>query len=150
MTRRAQVVTWTARVLLAGLLIAAGWPKAHDPAAFIRDLWNYRLFPETWAYWIAAWFPYLEIAVGVALVTGMQRRGAHLLTAAMLAVFLLVHVSAWMRGMDIACGCFGSTPGDGAAWHPAWWIALILGMAAALAVSMRAESAQRASGAARA
>jgi putative oxidoreductase len=137
-------LTWTARiarVLLAATLLAAGWPKALDPSAFIRDIWNFRLLPETWAYWIAAVVPYLEIAAGLALVTGLQRRGAHAIIGGLLPVFLFFHASAWARGLDISCGCFGSVAKPSEAWHPGWWVALILAKAAALAVSIAATRA---------
>ena len=136
---KSRVVVLVARLALGGLLLAAGWPKAHAPGAFIRDIWNFRLLPEGWAYWIAAVFPYLEITVGLALITGLQRRGAHVIAAAMLPVFFLFHASAWARGLNIDCGCFGS-PHQPSVVHPAWWLALIVAMGGALVVSVRAES----------
>lgn len=136
-----RIFVFIARWLLAGVLIAAGWPKARDPGAFIRDLWNFRLLPEASAYWIAAVLPYLEIAVGLALVTGLQRRGAHLIIGAMVPVFLFFHASAWARGLNLACGCFGAAAAGAQPWHPAWWIALIAAMGVALIVSIRAEQA---------
>jgi uncharacterized membrane protein YphA (DoxX/SURF4 family) len=126
------------RLALGGLLLAAGWPKARAPGEFIRDIWNFHLVPESWAYWIAAVVPYVEIAAGLALITGLQRRGGHALTAAMLPVFLFFHASAWTRGLDISCGCFGSSP-DSSALHPGWWLALILAMGVALAFSIHGD-----------
>jgi putative oxidoreductase len=137
---KTRVAVITARVLLAGVFIAAGWPKAVDPGAFIRDIWNFQLLPETWAYWIAAFVPYLEIAAGLAVVTGRQRRGAHVIIGALLPVFLFFHASAWARGLDISCGCFGSAAALSTAWHPAWWIALIAAMGGALILSVRADA----------
>jgi uncharacterized membrane protein YphA (DoxX/SURF4 family) len=135
---KARAVVIVARVSLASVLIAAGWPKAVDPGAFIRDIWNFRLTPEAWAYWIAALVPYLEIAAGLALLTGRQRRGAHVIIGVLLPVFLVFHASAWARGLDISCGCFGSAAANSTAWHPAWWLALIIAMGAALFASVRA------------
>jgi uncharacterized membrane protein YphA (DoxX/SURF4 family) len=96
-----------ARLVVGGLFIYAGWLKARDPGALIADLWNYRLLPEGSAYWIAALMPYLEIVAGLALITGLQRRGAHLVLGAMLLVFILALGAAWARGLEISCGCFG-------------------------------------------
>jgi uncharacterized membrane protein YphA (DoxX/SURF4 family) len=131
-----RVLLFVVRAALAAVLLIAGWPKAADPGAFIRDLWNFRLLPEPRAYWIAAFVPYLEIAAGLALVTGLQRRGAHLIIAVLLPVFLVFHVSAWARGLDIACGCFGHSAPGAEAWHPAWWVALIGAMGLLLVVSV--------------
>ncbi|HEX9786075.1 MAG TPA: MauE/DoxX family redox-associated membrane protein [Opitutaceae bacterium] len=100
------------RVIVGALFIYAGWLKSRDPGALIRDLWNYRLIPEDAAYWIAAALPYLEIVAGIALITGLQRRGAHLVLGGMLAVFIGALASAWFRGLDINCGCFGSASAE--------------------------------------
>lgn len=141
-----RLIVFGARALLAILLIAAGWPKARDPGAFIRDVWNFQLLPETWAYWVAAFVPYVEIIVGVALITGRQLRGAHVIIAGLLGVFVVFHAAAWARGLDVACGCFGAAAEDSPALHPAWWLALLGGMTALLVLSIRAEARARGPG----
>jgi uncharacterized membrane protein YphA (DoxX/SURF4 family) len=103
-----RVVVLAARLAVGGVFAYAGWVKARDPGQFIRDLWGFRLLPEDAAYWIAAYAPYLEIVAGLALITGIQRRGAHLLLIAMLVVFIASLATAWARGLDVSCGCFGS------------------------------------------
>ena len=109
--KRAVIVT--IRLIVAAVFVVAGVGKAQHPAAFIQDIWNYRLVPEPWAYWIAALVPYLEIVAGLALATGMQRRGAHVILLGLLVAFVVFLGSAWGRGLDIACGCFGAgAPGE--------------------------------------
>lgn len=103
-----RIAPWLARAVVGALFVYAGWLKARDPGAFIRDIWNYRVLPESAGYWIAAYLPFLEIVVGAALITGLQRRGAHLLAATLLLAFIAFLTSAWARGLDISCGCFGS------------------------------------------
>lgn len=138
MRKRALVIG--SRIALALAFIAAGWPKVDDPGVFIRDIWNFRLLPEAWAYPIAAYLPYLEIVTGVALLTGCQRRGAHVISGALLAVFFTFHASAWARGLDVSCGCFGAAAAQAtASLHPVWWLAFIAALAGALFVSIRAE-----------
>ncbi|MGH8020645.1 MAG: MauE/DoxX family redox-associated membrane protein [Opitutaceae bacterium] len=102
---------WTqrlARWIVGALLIYAGGLKAGAPGSLIRDIWNYRLIPDDAAYWLAAGLPCLEIVAGLALITGLQTRGAHLLAASLLIAFIAALASAWIRGLDIACGCFGT------------------------------------------
>lgn len=124
------------RLVVGGTFAYAGWVKANDPAQFIRDLWGFRLLPEDAAFWIAAYAPYLEIVAGLALITGLQRRGAHLLLAGMLGVFIAALVIAWSRGLDVSCGCFGRSSADGL---PArvWPIVRDMLLLAALALSIR-------------
>jgi uncharacterized membrane protein YphA (DoxX/SURF4 family) len=105
-------ITVAIRCIVGGLFVYAGWLKARAPDVFVRDIWNYRLIPEDFAFWIAATLPYLEVVVGVALIAGFQRRGAHVLIASMLMTFVAALASAWVRGLDIACGCFGSAGTD--------------------------------------
>ncbi len=104
---------YVACAIVGFALIGAGTIKAVHPAAFIQDIWTYQLVPEAAAYWIAAYLPWLEIVTGAALVTHRQRHGARLLAAAMLLAFLAAIVISWIRGIDIACGCFGGTQADG-------------------------------------
>ncbi|RME68542.1 MAG: DoxX family membrane protein [Verrucomicrobia bacterium] len=103
-----RLIVLLARLALGGVFIYAGWMKAREPAAFIRDIWNFRVIPEPLAYWVAAFLPYLEIVTGVALIVGPRRRGAHAWAAVMLLGFSGLILSAWLRGLDIACGCFGA------------------------------------------
>ena len=130
-----RVVVWLARIVLAGVFIYAGWQKARDPGQFIRDIWNFRLLPEGLAYWVAAFVPYLEIVVGVGLIVGPQRRGAHAWIALLLVVFLAFIISAWGRGLEISCGCFGA-PTAGESTNYPWLVARDLLLISALAVSI--------------
>ncbi len=110
---------WTqrlARWIVGALFIYAGGLKAGAPGALIQDIWNYRLIPEDAAYWLAAGLPYLEIVAGLALLTGLQMRGARLLAAGLLIVFIAALASAWIRGLDISCGCFGSASAEHASY----------------------------------
>jgi uncharacterized membrane protein YphA (DoxX/SURF4 family) len=118
MDRGKQIAAILARVVVGALFIYAGFSKASDPGQFIRDIWNYQLLPESVAYWIAAYLPYLEIFAGIALITGFQRNGARLLVFGMLIVFVTMLISAWARGLDISCGCFGPTSADTRANYP--------------------------------
>jgi uncharacterized membrane protein YphA (DoxX/SURF4 family) len=119
------------RLAVGAAFVYAGWLKSRDPGAFVRDIWNYHAVPEPWAYWIAAYLPHLEIVAGLALVTGLQRRGAHGILAALLAVFLGLLGWAWARGLDVDCGCFGAAgSGSGPAGAVIRDLLLLCGIAA--------------------
>jgi uncharacterized membrane protein YphA (DoxX/SURF4 family) len=57
---------------------------------------------------VAFGLPVLEIAVGSALLVGVFVRTAALASAVLLVVFLVGVGSAWARGLQIDCGCFGN------------------------------------------
>ena len=96
-----------ARVLLGVVLVVAGALKLPDPAAAERAVRAYRLLPEGLVGPVASGLPVLEIAVGLALLAGVFVRTAALAAAALLVVFLVGIASAWARGLQIDCGCFG-------------------------------------------
>ncbi len=103
-------VPWVAtavRLVLGGVLVVAGALKMPDPAAAARAVRAYRLLPEGLVEPVAFGLPVLEIAVGLALLLGVVVRTAALAAAVLLVVFLAGVVSAWARGLQIDCGCFG-------------------------------------------
>ena len=51
--------------------------------------------------------PWIELCAGAALVTGRLRRGGAFLVLALMLVFTVAVGSAWARGLDFHCGCFG-------------------------------------------
>ena len=74
---------------------------------------NYRLIGG-WPVWVAARvLPPLEILSGMALLFGRYWRMAGLVWVfGMLMVFVVALLSAWVRGLDIDCGCFGAAFGN--------------------------------------
>lgn len=116
-------LAYLARAIVGIALIAAGTVKAIHPGTFVSDIWSYRLLPEDWAPWIAAFLPWLEIVAGAALVTNRQRDGARVIAALLLVVFLAALTQAWARELDIACGCFGgAAPVNAGGANYAWLI----------------------------
>ena len=96
-----------ARLLLGGVFVVAGLLKLPDPAAAVRAVRAYRLLPEVLVGPVAFGLPVVEVAVGLALLAGVFVRTAAVASALLLAVFLVGVGSAWARGLQIDCGCFG-------------------------------------------
>ena len=63
--------------------------------------------------------PVVEIAVGLALLAGVFVRTAAIAAAVLLVVLICAVGSAWVRGLQIDCGCFG-TGGQVAAGETAY------------------------------
>jgi uncharacterized membrane protein YphA (DoxX/SURF4 family) len=104
-------VPWTAtvaRLLLGAVFVVAGALKVPDPAAAVRAVRAYQLLPEPLVAPVAFGLPVVEIAVGLALLAGVVVRTAALAAALLLVVFLAAVGSAWARGLQIDCGCFGN------------------------------------------
>lgn len=102
-----EVMAIALRIIVGGVFVYAGLAKAIDPARFALDVDNFRLTKWPLSCALALYLPWLEILAGSAWILGVLRAGASLLLGAMLLAFLAVLTSAWMRGLDISCGCFG-------------------------------------------
>ncbi|MCF6744711.1 DoxX family protein [Blastococcus sp. KM273128] len=88
------------------MLLAGAW-KLPDPAAAVRAVRAYQLVPEMFVPPLAFGLPVLEIAIGLALLAGVFVRTAALASAVLLVAFTAGVLSAWARGLQIDCGCFG-------------------------------------------
>src|SRR4051794_13426299 len=97
-----------ARLVLGGVFVVAGALKVPDPAAAVRAVRAYQLLPEPLVGPVAFGLPAVEIAVGLALLAGVFVRTAAIASAVLLAVFIAAVGSAWARGLQIDCGCFGN------------------------------------------
>ena len=113
---------------LALVFLWAGALKALDPGAFARDIGNYRLLPALPSALLALYLPWLEIAAGAVLVLRQLRRGALALLCALSLTFTGALALAWVRGLDITCGCFGgASSGMGVALVRAALLAILAG-----------------------
>jgi uncharacterized membrane protein YphA (DoxX/SURF4 family) len=65
------------------------------------------LLPEALVAPVAFGLPMVEIAVALALLAGVFVRTAAVASAILLVVFVVAVGSAWARGLQIDCGCFG-------------------------------------------
>jgi uncharacterized membrane protein YphA (DoxX/SURF4 family) len=74
---------------------------------FTADVANYRLVTAPWDAVAAYTVPWFEVLAGACLMAGVLRRGAILMIGGLVAVFAVAVGSAWARGLDISCGCFG-------------------------------------------
>ena len=118
---RRPALHWLCALVLGGVFVYASYDKILHPGDFARVVYHYQIvgpsqylspFP---ANLLAVTLPWIEAVAGVLLIIGVWRREAALLTAAMLAVFILAVSSALFRGIDLAnCGCFTVT-GEGRA-----------------------------------
>jgi len=127
---RADAVGIVARLLVGGVWVVAGFLKLPDPAESVRAVRAYRLLPETVVPLVGHGLPVLEILVGACLILGLLTRPVAALSVVMLAAFIVGIASAWARGLQIDCGCFGggaNPRADATAVYP-WDIARDVGL----------------------
>jgi uncharacterized membrane protein YphA (DoxX/SURF4 family) len=100
------------RLILGLVLIYAGWSKMFDPHTFMNDIGNYRILPNSLLPITAITLPAIEVVTGVCLILGLFMEGALTITTILILVFLAAIESAILRGLDIKCGCFGTTDAE--------------------------------------
>ena len=96
------------RLAVGGVLIWSGLLKITNPLDFARTITNYRLFPEFLAFLGAIILPWLELLIGLCLITGIFRCGASFLAVCLFGGFVVVIAATLLRGINTECGCFGS------------------------------------------
>jgi uncharacterized membrane protein YphA (DoxX/SURF4 family) len=101
------VVTLLARLILGGVLLAAGGLKVFKPTDSANAVAAYKLMPTEIAHLIGYALPWLEVAIGLLLIVGFMVRPAAVFSGLIMIVFIGAIASVWARGMLIDCGCFG-------------------------------------------
>lgn len=101
-----------ARMALGAIFVAAAWDKIVDPLAFAKIVRNYQILPDMAVAGVALTLPWIEVVVGICLLTGFATRGAALSGCLMMAVFLSAMAWAQHKGIATQCGCFTTKADD--------------------------------------
>jgi uncharacterized membrane protein YphA (DoxX/SURF4 family) len=94
-------------LVLGGVLIAAGVLKIGNLQKSAMAVRAYELLPISLANFLGYSLPWVEIGIGLLLVTGALVRFAGLVGAITMLAFIIAISQAWARGLSIDCGCFG-------------------------------------------
>jgi putative oxidoreductase len=99
---RRDIVRW----LLGGILVWAAVSKLPNLQEFYGALAAYRLpLPAMVLRFTAAVLPWLELFCGLLLLAHLWYRAALLWFLILCLAFLIATGEAWLRGLDISCGC---------------------------------------------
>jgi uncharacterized membrane protein YphA (DoxX/SURF4 family) len=96
-----------ARLILGGVLIAAGWLKAFNTAEAENAVRAYQVLPLPVADFVGISLPWIEIGIGILLILGVVTRFAAIAGGAIMVIFIIAIAQAGLRGLSIDCGCFG-------------------------------------------
>ena len=90
------------------MLVATGTGKVLDLPGFADVLAGYRLFPPWGDRLVAYTLPFVELATGLGLLTGLTRRAAAASAVSLHALLVSVVIATLWRGIPVEnCGCFG-------------------------------------------
>ena len=109
--------TLLSRIVLGGVFLVAGASKVLDPGALAASIRSYELpLPEWFVSLSAHALPFLEILLGLYLLAGLFTRLSAWATNGLMILFILALMQGAMRGLQIDCGCFGSSTEAGNLW----------------------------------
>jgi uncharacterized membrane protein YphA (DoxX/SURF4 family) len=97
-----------ARLIVGVVDVAAGVAKFPDPAGNVRQVRAFQILPEAVVPAVGHALPTVEILIGALLVLGLLTRSVAVLATLFFIAFIIGIASAWARGLEINCGCFGS------------------------------------------
>ncbi len=123
-------VSVLARLLVGIVWIVAGYLKLRDVGDSVRSVRNFQILPESMVEPVGTGLPVFEVVLGALLVVGLGLRVSGALSALLQLAFIFGIASAWVRGLQIECGCFGGSGSlvqDASAKYP-WEIARDCGL----------------------
>mgnify|MGYP000527405044 CR=1 FL=1 len=100
-------LTFMARLILGGILVAAGGLKIDNLQKSAMAVRSYEMLPIGVANFLGYALPWIEIGIGLLLVIGVAVGISGLLGALTMFAFIIAISQAWARGLNIDCGCFG-------------------------------------------
>jgi uncharacterized membrane protein YphA (DoxX/SURF4 family) len=96
------------RLILGGVFLYAGYVKLRQPwMLFAMSINSYQVVSESSTKFLAQTLPWFELALGLALLTGWVLRWSATVASALLLFFFSVMLHAYMKNLEIFCGCFG-------------------------------------------
>jgi uncharacterized membrane protein YphA (DoxX/SURF4 family) len=110
-----------ARMVVGIVWVWAALAKLPDPAGSVRAVRAYDLLPEAIVPTIGHGLPMVEVLVGAILVLGIFTRPTSVVSSLMFVAFVIGIASAWARGLQIDCGCFGGGGFDASATSKYPW-----------------------------
>ena len=105
------MVALALRVALGAVFVYAAWTKLRQPwELFAMSIDAYKVLPDWAVLVVARTLPWAEMLIGLALMAGRWLRISSAAASLLLLMFFVLMVRAYIKGMQIDCGCFG--PGD--------------------------------------
>jgi hypothetical protein len=97
------------RIILGVVFLISSYSKFKDPMGFAQAIENYKIFGAFLSRWGAVFIPALEFILAILLITGKWIRETFITVTALFIIFDVMLFQAYLRGLDISCGCFGTS-----------------------------------------
>jgi uncharacterized membrane protein YphA (DoxX/SURF4 family) len=100
------------RLLLSLVFILAAIDKIAAPGNFSVSIANYKQLPAEFINLPAIIIPWIELVTGLLLLLGIMVKENSAIITFLLIVFTIAIIISLFRGLNIDCGCFGTTYGE--------------------------------------
>lgn len=107
------IISWILRFGLSAIFLYAGVLKFLHPDIFYKDIQAYLITPDLISYFAAYFLPTFEIILAICIFSKSFLSASLTLLFGLTCIFIMAIISAWFRGLDITCGCFGSADTGG-------------------------------------
>jgi uncharacterized membrane protein YphA (DoxX/SURF4 family) len=98
------------RLMVGIIFVYASLDKIAHPDQFARAVYNYKILPGPLINIFAITLPWIELCCGLFLILGLFVESSSLIIFFLLVVFMIALSSSFLRGIDLACGCFSTNP----------------------------------------
>mgnify|MGYP000394943274 CR=1 FL=1 len=105
------------KIILTVIFGYAGLVKIFDPEGMRESIEAYQLIEGGLAVAGAYVIPLLEVLIVVGLWVRPFRKAAGLLLIGLIAFFTIIIFTAYARGLNLECGCFGKALQAGSYWE---------------------------------
>jgi len=96
------------RLFLGGVFVYAAYTKLSQPwMLFAMSINSYQMVSESATKLLAQTLPWFELVLGLVLLAGWALRWSASTASALLLFFFSVMLRAYMKNLEIFCGCFG-------------------------------------------
>jgi uncharacterized membrane protein YphA (DoxX/SURF4 family) len=96
------------RLVVGAVFVYAAYTKLRQSwLLFALSIDSYQLLSERSVLALARTLPWIELALGVLLLTGWKLRYVSIGATAVLGLFFSLMMIQYIRGAGIDCGCFG-------------------------------------------
>ena len=93
---------------MGGMFVYAGYAKLiQPPFLFEMAVDSYQILPAWGVLAVAHTLPWLEVALGLVLLSGWKLRYFSGFATLLLGFFLTLMAISYSRGVEATCGCFG-------------------------------------------
>ena len=97
------------RLVLGCVLLWSGVAKIRAPQDFLAVVYQYEVFGPRSGLVVAIILPWLEVVSAVLLLSGITVEAALIVAATLMAVFMGIIAMVLRKGLDVRCGCFGTS-----------------------------------------